>query len=85
MKAPHYAGYILEDRLETTPPFWVVNLKFRRQFSLSETDRLTVFLGVENLLDSFQKDLDKGVDRDSGYVYGPAKPRTLYLGMEFSF
>jgi outer membrane receptor for ferrienterochelin and colicins len=85
MKAPHYAGYILEDRLETTSPFWVVNLKFRRQLKLSETDQISIFLGIENLLDSFQKDLDKGVDRDSGYVYGPAKPRTFYLGMEFTF
>ena len=85
MKAPHYAGYIQEDRLETTSPFWVINLKFRRQINLSAADRLTVFLGIENLLDSFQKDLDKGVDRDSGYVYGPAKPRTFYLGGEFSF
>lgn len=85
MKVPHYAGYILEDRLETTSPFWVVNLKLQRKIKISETDEIKVLLGVENMFDSYQKDLDKGVDRDSGYVYGPAKPRTFYAGAEFSF
>jgi len=85
MKAPHYAGYILEDRLETTSPFWVVNLKAQRKIRLSEAAQINIFLGIENMLDSYQKDLDKGVDRDSGYIYGPAKPRTFYAGAEFSF
>ncbi len=36
-------------------------------------------------MDSYQKDIDKGMDRDSGYVYGPAKPRAFYGALEFSF
>ncbi|MFP4083225.1 MAG: TonB-dependent receptor plug domain-containing protein, partial [Candidatus Aminicenantes bacterium] len=85
MKAPHYAGYIHEDRLETTSPFWVVNLRLRKPIRITEHFKASVFLGGYNLLDSYQKDLDKGVDRDSGYVYGPAKPRSFYAGFEFSF
>jgi len=37
MKAPHYAGYIDEDRLETTPSFWVLNLKLHRPINITET------------------------------------------------
>ena len=85
MTAPHYTGYIGEDRLETTSSFWVLNLKFHRSINISENYNLTVSLGAVNIFNSYQKDLDKGVDRDSGYVYGPAKPKSFYLGFEFSF
>lgn len=85
MKAPHYAGYIETDRLETTDPFWVLNIKLQRLFHVSKNCTLNVFAGGYNLPNSYQKDLDKGVDRDSGYVYGPAKPRTFYAGLDFSF
>lgn len=85
MKAPHYAGYIKEDRLETTSSFWVVNLRLHKPITITENYRISMFLGAYNILNSYQKDLDKGVDRDSGYVYGPAKPRSFYAGFEFSF
>jgi len=85
MKAPHFAGYIEDDRLETTLPFWVFNLNLRRPINFSESCRASIFIGANNLLNSYQKDLDKGADRDSGYVYGPVKPRSFYAGFEFSF
>jgi outer membrane receptor for ferrienterochelin and colicins len=85
MKAPHYAGYIDEDRLETTPPFLVINLKVHRPINITESCTISLSLGTYNLFDSYQEDLDKGEDRDSGYVYGPAKPRSFYVGFEFSF
>jgi outer membrane receptor for ferrienterochelin and colicins len=85
MKVPHYAGYILSDRLETTDPFWVVNLKLNRKVELKSKASINFLAGIFNLFDSYQKDLDLGADRDSGYVYGPAKPRSFYAGMEFSF
>ena len=85
MKAPHYEGYINEDRLETTKPFWVVNAKLHRSINFTEESTVNIFIGAHNLFDSYQKDLDKGADRDSGYVYGPAKPRSFYVGLEFTF
>lgn len=85
MKVPHYTGFILEDRLEKSPPFWEINLKLQRRIQLNENLRLDLLTGIFNLLNSYQKDLDIGADRDSGYVYGPSKPRTFYLGMEFTF
>ncbi len=85
MRAPHYAGYIDEDRLERTPAFWVLNLRLHRTIDISENYGVSVFLGAFNVSNAYQEDLDKGVERDSGYVYGPAKPRSFYLGFEFSF
>ncbi len=85
MKAPHYAGYIDEDRLETTPSFWVLNLKLHRPINITGNYTVSVFLGASNLFGSYQTDLDKGENRDSGYVYGPSRPRSFYVGFEFSF
>ena len=85
MKVPHYTGYIENDILETTDPFWVLNAKLRKPINITEDCLISTFLGVHNLLNSYQKDLDKGMDRDSGYVYGPAKPRSFLAGLEFSF
>jgi len=85
MKIPHYAGYIEEDRLETGQTFWVVNAKLKKPFRFGQKSSIDVFLGMYNLFDSFQQDLDKGVYRDAGYVYGPSRPRSIYTGFEFSF
>jgi len=85
MKVPHFAGYIEEDRLERTKAFWVLNAKCKKTFKPDEKTSLGVFVGVFNLLNAFQSDLDQGMNRDAGYVYGPMKPRSLYAGFEFAF
>ena len=41
--------------------------------------------GVQNLFNAYQKDFDKGVDRDSGYIYGPSLPRSWFIGAKVSF
>jgi len=84
MKVPHYAGYIPEDRLETTKSFFVINLKLRKPINISENSKISILFGIDNLFDSYQGDFDLGEDRDSGYVYGPRKPRTFYATFQFS-
>lgn len=83
MLAPHFAGYIVADRLETTPSFFDMNLKATYDFRLSGVG-VQVSGGVKNIFDSYQQDLDKGVLRDAGYVYGPSIPRSLFIGLKFS-
>jgi len=85
MKVPHFAGYIQSDRLETTDTFWAINAKLTKSIHLTQTNKFSLFVGIFNLLDSYQQDLDQGIYRDSGYVYGPSKPRSYYTGIEFSF
>ncbi len=83
MKVPHYAGYILEDRLETSAPFWELNLHWSRRFPIGESMGLKFYVAAFNLLDQYQNDLDKGPDRDSGYIYGPSRQRSLFAGIRF--
>lgn len=37
-----------------------------------------------NIFNSYQKDFDQGPDRDSGYIYGPALPRSVTVGVKVS-
>ena len=46
---------------------------------------LQLYGGVQNLFNAYQKDFDKGVDRDSGYIYGPSLPRSWFIGAKVSF
>ena len=82
MLVPHYRGYIAQDRLETTPHFFDLGLKATYAFKLTNTLDLDVSGGVKNLLNNYQKDFDKGANRDSGYIYGPELPRTLYISVK---
>ena len=84
MIVPHYAGYIENDRMEVTPDFLDLNFKAAYTFVLRDHMNLEVNAGVQNILDSFQGDLDKGEFRDSGYFYGPTQPRTFFVGMKIS-
>ncbi len=42
-------------------------------------------LGMKNILNAYQDDLQSGSERDPAYLYGPQLPRRLYLGLNFSF
>jgi outer membrane receptor for ferrienterochelin and colicins len=85
MSVPHYAGYIPDDRLETSPRFAVVNAVASRTFSVRDRAKLRLFLSVQNLTDQYQRDLDRGPNRDSGYVYGPVEMRRAVAGMTYEF
>lgn len=82
MIVPHFAGYITEDRMESTPNFFDLNLKLNYTFVLKDHIKLQLNTGVQNICNSFQKDLDKGEFRDSGYFYGPTQPRTYFIGIK---
>ncbi len=83
-KLPHYAGYIADDVLETTPTFMVVDCSVTRRFSLGE-DRFSLTLGGKNITNEYQDDFDQGADRDTGYLYGPRFPRTWYTTLGYDF
>lgn len=82
MIVPHYAGYIEKDCMEDTPDFFDVNFKLNYTFILRDHIKLQLNAGVQNILDSFQDDLDRGEFRDAGYFYGPTQPRTFFIGMK---
>lgn len=80
----HYAGFIDRDRVERTPPFTVVDLRFEFPLKGSESP-ISLVGNVFNLFDEFQKDYDRGPAKDSAYVYGPRRPRSFALGLRFDF
>jgi outer membrane receptor for ferrienterochelin and colicins len=85
MKVPHYAGYIPEDRLETSPAHWTVDASISKSFPFGSDSKIIFTFGGKNLTNYYQDDLDRGIYRDSGYLWGPRFPRTLYVstGVEF--
>ena len=82
MYVPHFAGYITNDVLKETPDFMELNFKLAQNFSISKELQLQVNAGVQNVLNSYQTDFDSGTFRDAGYMYGPSRPRTFFVGLK---
>lgn len=87
MKVPHYAGFISEDRLETSESFTTFDVRVARDFPLADDSatRFRVAIGGRNITDEYQSDLDQGPDRDAGYVYGPRYPQSWYVSAGLLF
>ena len=81
MLVQHFAGYIEEDEEVETPTFFEWDVKLCYDIPLYKYYTLEINVGVKNLLDQFQTDIDKGIDRDAGYIYGPTTPRTFFAGI----
>lgn len=87
MKIPHYglpgdAGTPENDLLFISPSSWDLGTKISYRINIPRIDSgVELFGGVSNILDDYQNDFDKGKNRDSNYVYGPSKPRTVYFGL----
>ncbi|NLE64106.1 MAG: TonB-dependent receptor, partial [Bacteroidales bacterium] len=84
MLVQHFAGYIPDDKEEKTPVFFDLNFKLSYNIELKEKMVLQINGGMKNILNSYQKDFDKGVLRDAGYIYGPSLPRTVFIGLSFN-
>jgi outer membrane receptor for ferrienterochelin and colicins len=67
--------------LKNTPAFFDKSFKATYQLLNQPGYRLDVMAGVQNLFQSFQRDFDTGPLRDAGYVYGPMRPRTVFIGL----
>lgn len=81
MLVPHLAGYIAQDEEVQTPAFWELGLRLAYDVHLYKQYCLQISAGVKNVLDQYQRDLDKGPDRDANYIYGPSQPRTYFAGV----
>ena len=82
MLVQHFAGYIAEDVEMTTPNFFDMGIKIAYDYKLSNNNVIQFNGGVKNIFNSYQDDFDQGADRDAGYIYGPALPRTFFLGLK---
>ncbi|MGF1534543.1 MAG: TonB-dependent receptor domain-containing protein [Bernardetiaceae bacterium] len=62
-----------------TPRFFEQNLKLTYKIA-----GLQLSAGIQNALNSFQPDFDRGPERDASYIYGPARPRTFFVGIRYT-
>lgn len=76
---------VASDELVHTDPFFDLGVKLSYDIKLWKSLGLQINAGVRNILNSYQKDFDQGPDRDSGYIYGPSLPRSVFVGAKFSF
>ncbi|MDR0368826.1 MAG: TonB-dependent receptor [Bacteroidales bacterium] len=83
MLVQHFAGYIDKDTEITTKSFLDMGINASYTFNLHSTMNIVFTLGMKNIFNSYQKDFDLGKDRDSGYIYGTATPRTYIFGLKF--
>ena len=81
MLVPHLAGYIAKDEEVKTPVFWDMGIRLAYDIHLYKHYCLEISGGVKNVLDMYQRDLDKGENRDADYIYGPTQPRTYFIGL----
>ena len=86
MLVGHSAGSGVEEPVAVnTPEFMEVNMKLSYDFPVTKYLTLQVNGGIQNITNSYQNDFDKGWNRDSAYIYGPALPRSYYVGMKVSY
>jgi outer membrane receptor for ferrienterochelin and colicins len=68
----------------TTPSFFDLTLKASYSIPFGKRTALEINAGVQNLFDSYQRDFDSGPERDASYIYGPARPRTFFVGAKLN-
>ncbi len=88
-----YTGSMLVQHIEgsgtpvdcavTTPRFFDANFKLTYEFKVFHTACIEASAGIFNIFNSYQDDFDIGPLRDSGYIYGPALPRSLMASLKF--
>ncbi len=85
MLVEHHAGMIDTNVTAETPDFWDMGFKAAYDLKLYKSFSLQLNAGVQNIFNSFQNDFDSGADRDSGYIYGPTLPRTIFFGVKLMY
>ncbi len=87
MMVPHFAGASNQnvDEIVETPSFSELNIKGSYTFRFNKLPfTLECYAGVKNILNAYQESFDIGKNRDSNFVFGPAQPRTIFVGIKLS-
>lgn len=71
--------------INRTPVFHVVDLAATRHFDIEGFVCFDLLVGVKNVFDQRQRDLEYGPSRDSDYVYGPRHARTWHVSLRCRF
>ncbi|MGL5785541.1 MAG: TonB-dependent receptor [Bacteroidales bacterium] len=82
MLVQHNKGFIEHDTEKITPNYWDMGVKLAYNIKVSKLFNIEVNGGVKNIFDSYQGDLDFGMNKDAAYIYGPSLPRTVFVGLK---
>lgn len=85
MLVPHEAGVIAKNRTEKSSPFFDLGWKVSYEIPFYKSSIFEINAGIKNIFNAYQKDFDQGPDRASSYIYGPALPRSYFVGGKLSF
>lgn len=83
MLVPHFGGAPNQptDEIIQSESFHSISLRIERSTNWLKNSESAVYVGLKNVLNSYQTNFDIGKNRDSGFVYGPALPRTFFVGL----
>ena len=86
MLVGHSAGSGIDSpKAVDTPKFMELNMKLAYDFPIFDQLTLQLNGGIQNITNSYQKDFDKGWNRDSEYIYGPSLPRSYFVGIKINY
>ena len=85
MEIAHFSGASNQtiDEFVQTKSFSEFNCKIGRTFE-SKLVNIEIYGGLKNIFNSYQNDFDLGKNRDSNYIYGPAMPRSIFIGIKIN-
>jgi outer membrane receptor for ferrienterochelin and colicins len=69
--------------MKQSDPFLELNIRCSYHIDIKGDTHFELIGGVQNIFNSFQRDFDRGPERDASYVYGPSRPRTIFVGLKF--
>ncbi|MDY0279962.1 MAG: TonB-dependent receptor [Salinivirgaceae bacterium] len=68
---------------KTADSYAEISLKLGYTFPIKSIDSgIEIYGGIKNVTNVYQKDFDNYRNRNSDYIYGPAMPRTVYIGIK---
>lgn len=70
--------------LRNSDVFWDATIKASHHFHIGRYLHIEASAGIQNFLNSYQDDFQRGPTRDSDYVYGPDRPRTYFFSIKIS-
>ena len=72
------------NELIKSKPFFDLGARVSYDFRIFRKTDIQLFMGVNNIFNSFQDDYDLGPNRDSAYIYGPTMPASGYVGFKLN-
>jgi outer membrane receptor for ferrienterochelin and colicins len=87
MLVPHFGGApeLDHDEILRTNSFWDLGFRAERAIHIHKMEQtVRMGIGIQNLFDSYQADFDTSKNRDSNFIYGPPKPRTIFVDLKWT-